>query len=169
MAEVGAFLQDHPSSVRSLQPSGRKPTSTPYTLLARVGEAAVKPPVEDPPSRQIRPSTCSGKGLQGRDQFSPPLETKRGPLVNRLPRLRSHLRCPRLSKSGRPRRHRPARSAAEPAGDWRPARATKMEIKGAASGHARLCRPAWSEAGWRSGGLLNTAQGQRKAHSRPID
>jgi len=143
-------------------------TSTPYTLLAPCwSRQSVKPPW------RTTPSSRSGFDLQregsGRDQFSRlPGDKTPGPVPTSGNQLRSPS-MPGLSKSGRPRPHRPGpNQLLSLLADWRPKRGPQDGDQGAASGPMARVVPdrPWSRAGWRSV-VLNTAQGQRKAHSRP--
>jgi len=123
----------------------------------------------NPAIQQIRPFDLQREGLQGRDQFLAYPWRQNAALVNGSWQP-APLAPPnaRLAKIWPPRRNPAARTAAEPAGDWRPAEGQQDGDQGRCfRGHGQgLCRPACRAAG-DSVGNRTTAQGKRRLTSDP--
>jgi len=114
------------------------------------------------------PSTCSGKGLQGRDSFlASPGDKTRSPGSTSGTKLLVAPPCRLVEKYARPPRRTRAPAADQllrPAGDWAPMSrgATKMEIKALLRGPwpRVVARPA-GRSGWKIQWVLNHGPGAR--------
>jgi len=129
---VGAFLQTPVRSVRSSQCRLAVAHIHPYTCWPPCwSRLSVKPPVEIPPSRQIRPFDLQRERPPGpRSVFSPPPGDKTRPGSTSGTKSSARTSMPGCRKIWAARRH-PARpdQLLSLLADWRPSEGSQDEIK----------------------------------------